>query len=189
MIVASCKQALKFTVVLLLSCGLFIGQAHAQKVVGAAPPASTASVDPQALAAAKNLMIVTRANANFLQVFDILTKKLVPLMEQANPQKQQMIQQLMETVFIPAINKHVGEITDQVAVVYAQNFSVDDMKAISAFYQSPIGQKYLDKTVTMMPQLMQSMQGINQKIIKEAMQELADKMRQNNMTVPKEMGL
>jgi len=189
MIITSYKQAVRFAAVFVLCSGLFIGQAHAQKVVGAPAPQSTASVDPEALAAVKNLMIVTRANANFLQVFDIITKKLVPLMEQANPQKQQMIQQLIETVFIPTINKHVGEITDQIAIVYAQNFSVDDMQAISAFYKSPIGQKYLDKTVTMMPQLMQSVQGINQKIIKEAMQDLADKMRQNNLSVPKEMGL
>ena len=52
--------------------------------------------------------------------------------------------------------------------IYAQTFTADDVEAISGFYESPAGQKTLDK----MPQLMQNTMNAVQQLVMPLLQQL-----------------
>lgn len=171
-----------------LSAMLIAGQgAYAQ--TGQSAPVPMAAPSPEALQAAKNLLEVTHAAANFSQAFDLISKQLIPIFTKANPDKAAQVQTLFDTYFSPVMKKHATDFMDQAAVVYARNFTVEDMQAITAFYQSPAGQKFVEKSPSMMGQIIQATQAMRQEVVKEAMQNLMTQMRQNNMQIPKNVGL
>lgn len=160
-----------------------------QEDPAATAPAAAAEVDPQSLAMARKMMDVMHANNTFVQVIDLVAKQLIPILMKANPQQQQLVQQLFDTYFVPVFKEHVGEFTDATARIYAQNYTVDEMSQVIAFYQTPVAQKMLQKSGDMMKQVLVVQAPLRAKVVKEAVQNLVDAMRKNNLQVPKEVGL
>lgn len=169
-------------------CFAVCGVAQAQDTLLPNPSTATGENNPS-LQAARKLLEATHANANFTQVFEIIIKQLMPIMSKANPDKQSLVQSMFDKYFTPIVKKHAGEFIEQAAGVYAQNFTAEEMQQITAFYLSPAGQKFIQKSPVMMQQMLQSTQELRQQVIKEALQNLVGQMRQNNMQVPKEIGL
>lgn len=151
--------------------------------------AYTADVDSQTLDVARELLHVTKADEGFMRSYTAVVQRMLPVLAQANPDpsRQQLLKTVMDDVYSPLVKKHLPEIVDRAAVVYAHNFSADEMQQIIDFYRTPIGQKYLAKNVAMGPELTQAMQAVNQELTREAMQQMADKLRQNNLQVPQGM--
>jgi hypothetical protein len=106
-----------------------------------------------------------------------------------NPNKAAIVRQLITSSFMPVFQRHMDEMTDNLATVYAQNFTVDDMQAIINFYNSPAGQKFLDKSPQIMGQYMKQSQPLLIEIAREALADFTSKLKQNNLQVPKEMSL
>jgi hypothetical protein len=164
--------------------------ANAPAAMAPAPAVTApAAIDPKALASAKKMMEVTHANENLMQAFNVMTGQMIPLIMRANPEKQDMVKQLIETYYVPVMKKHLGEFIDDVATVYAQNFTADEMTQVIAFYQTPVGQKFIEKSSSMMAQILIATTGVRQEIVKEGLKNLVDQMRKNNLQVPKEIGL
>ncbi len=47
--------------------------------------------------------------------------------------------------FIQAFQGRMSEFSDAIAVVYAKNFSADDLRTMTEFYKTPTGQRVLQK--------------------------------------------
>jgi hypothetical protein len=56
------------------------------------------------------------------------------------------------------------------AALYAKIFSADELRAIDAFYRSPVGQKYIEKS--------HELSDINQKVSDEISRDAADEMKE-----------
>ena len=50
---------------------------------------------------------------------------------------------VMSAVIIKAASARVDEITDQIVQVYARHFSADELRQLTTFYHTPVGQKVL----------------------------------------------
>jgi hypothetical protein len=101
-----------------------------------------AAPDPDAIAAAKELVIAMRATEQF--------KLLVPQMMQAMKQAALSGQPQMEpqfdaisAVLLKAASARVDEVSDQMVGVYARHFTADELRQLTAFYHAPVGQKLL----------------------------------------------
>jgi hypothetical protein len=77
-------------------------------------------------------------------------------------------------VYTPYYNAMV----DGVAALYANSFSVDELRQIEAFYRTPAGQKLLQKAPVIAQQSDDLVQGIRRKAADELKARLTDALRQ-----------
>lgn len=67
---------------------------------------------------------------------------------------------------------------DQIAALYAANFTVDELRQIEAFYAQPAGQKFLAKSDALTQASAQIGQDVSQKAADELKQRLIEALRQ-----------
>ena len=48
-------------------------------------------------------------------------------------------------LMIEQVNSRAAELVDGIAIIYAQNFTVAELRDVTSFYRTPTGQKLLEK--------------------------------------------
>ena len=96
------------------------------------------------------------------------TKKLAEL-EQGLPKVVDAIGRMYAD---PAL---VDEMLEAMVPIYARHYTVDEMRQMAAFYQTPVGQKSL----RLMPQLMAEGMQVGQRIMMPRMNKLMQELNQN----------
>ncbi len=163
--------ALLISLIIAASCS-----AYAQ-----APAPAPAAVDPAAMAAAKEMVAAMKlrdvlaasmkqAMQSIPQMIDQMSttiingntklsaaekKDALAKMKAKNPEMMAAMQSLF------ADPKMIDEMVDEIAPLYARNFTVTEINAIATFYKSDAGAK----TLRVMPQLMNESMQISQKIM------------------------
>jgi hypothetical protein len=137
---------LKTVLVALLLSGVACGA-----VPALAQPASSGAVQaPPAemqakLAAARELVEASKATDMMKQLLPLLWRQLVsPLVGMNDPKGKAAA----ETIAPMMIEEMQGELTAfgaMIAKVYADNYTLEEMKALTEFMRSPIGQKFIQK--------------------------------------------
>jgi hypothetical protein len=102
----------------------------------AAPPA------PENLAAARQLIEVTKVTDRFKALLPVITQAIKPAVVQNRPDVEKRFDALMP-LFAEAANARVNEVTDKIAAIYARIFSVEELRRITDFYRTPAGQKFV----------------------------------------------
>lgn len=116
----------------------------AAAVTAAAPAAHAQQPAPSAMAVAKEIVATTGSMAMFspLVAGVIEQAKLVYL--QQNPALSKDLNEIaakMRTDMSPRL----GEVSEQVAQLYARHFTEQELKDILVFYKSPVGKKLLNE--------------------------------------------
>ena len=150
---------------------------------GAAP-----QVDPATLAAARDLMILTRTDEMAKQMVTALINNLLPLIAKANPGQNDAIKALMEKYFVPALIADFPLLRDKIAILYAQNFSLDELQKLAAFYKTPAGQKYISIAPSIAVQAMQFGRQWGVVAAAKAVKGLIEELKRNNLQVPQGLG-
>lgn len=132
---------------------------------------ATAQSNPEAEAAAKELIIAMRADQQVKNVFPIIMQQLKPMITGGKPEATRDFDALMP-VALGVMNEQTAEFVGMLAGLYARNFSADELRQITAFYNSPGGQKLLDKQ----PALMQESAVVGQKFGQGIATELQKRM-------------
>lgn len=117
-----------------------------------------AQSNPEAEAAAKELIIAMRADQQVKNVFPIIMQQLKPMITGGKPEAARDFDALMP-IALGLMNERTAEFVAAIAAAYARNFSAAELREITAFYNSPGGQKMLDKQ----PALLQESAAIGQK--------------------------
>jgi hypothetical protein len=73
---------------------------------------------------------------------------------------------------LESVNARSGEFAAAIADIYAHNFTAEELRQVTAFYQGPVGQKFLAK----MPAIAQESLAMGQKLGQSIATELHDKM-------------
>lgn len=115
------------------------GPALAQTAAPAAPPAPAAPAvaSPEAAALAKQL--VARMEPNPQQTIGQLAGAMVGMVRQMGITDPDHAQVIVHEALLPMLNEHIGGLMDRTADAYAQTLSVEDLKAIIAFYDTKAG--------------------------------------------------
>jgi len=108
---------------------------------------------PDALAAAKELMDTMRLTRQFEAILPGILKALKPTIVQGRPEVERQYDTI-EPVILESFRARLSDMTDAVATIYASNFSSDDLRAMIAFYKTPVGQKMLDRLPAVTQQTM-----------------------------------
>jgi hypothetical protein len=110
----------------------------------AAGPAGAQSPSPDTLAAARELIVTMRAADYFKTIMPAIVQQLKPAIVQNRPQVERDYDAIMP-LMLDSMNARVNEIIDQVAALYARNFTAAELNEVVAFYRGPTGQKFIQK--------------------------------------------
>jgi hypothetical protein len=105
-----------------------------------AMPSRAESPSPATLAAARDLVAVTRAADNFKAILPTMMQSMKPAIVQGRPAVEKDYDSIMPAM-IELATSRLSEVAELIAQVYARNFTVSELHELQAFYQTPTGQK------------------------------------------------
>ncbi|MBP7062935.1 DUF2059 domain-containing protein [Ferrovibrio sp.] len=152
-------------------------QAQAQAQPGVAP-----AINPEALAAARRLMEVSKIQATMDQMAGQMLGMLGQALGQANPGKQAEINQAMTELFLPELRASLPGLLDEMAKLYTLHLSAEELRQIVGFYETPAGRKVIEIMPAIMQQSMLMGQSWGQQVAQRALQKHADTLRQRGIT-------
>ena len=80
-------------------------------------------------------------------------------------------------LMLESMNARVSEIIEQVAALYARNFTAAELNEVVAFYRGPTGQKFIQKLPLITQESMVIGQRFGQSIATELRSRIVDELR------------
>jgi len=105
-------------------------------------PVGAQAPDPARVSAAREMMQVAGVAKQFDELMPLLVQQLSQSFVAVAPEKADEIRQIFAQLPGKFIDRK-GELIEQVAGLYAQELSVEELVAVSDFYKSPVGLKLL----------------------------------------------
>jgi hypothetical protein len=105
-------------------------------------PAPLKPASPSAIAAAKDLLAVKNVNQVYAQAVPNIVQRTKDAFLANNLSYQKDLEEVAVTV-AKALAGREKEIGEQMAKIYANDFTEQELKDLTAFYKSPLGQKVL----------------------------------------------
>ncbi len=135
---------------------------------GAALPQSAS---PETMAAARELIAASNAADQMKNIVPLFMQQMKPAIAQGRPEVERAYDAAMPLV-LEAMNSHIDAFIEAAATIYARNFTVDELRQITAFYRQPVGQKLLQK----LPIVMQESLALGQQFGQIIASDLRDQM-------------
>jgi uncharacterized protein len=134
----------------LLACAVVTGPGSVSAQAPAAPPA--AAVNPKAEALVRRYL----AAIHFEQLLDTMMGSMIPLMtDNLSQQYPSLTAEQREEIGVVVRDTMREDFTPKMLArmvpIYAQTFSVSELEAMVAFYESPAGQTIMKKTPGLAP--------------------------------------
>jgi hypothetical protein len=139
--------------------------------------ASAQAPSPDAMAAARKLVVTLKIADRYRTTLPQLMLKLRPVVAQDRPE----IERDYDAMTAPGAAIYapfVASMVDQLAAVYASTFSLDELRQIEAFYAQPAGRKLLETSDALAQASAQIAQDASQKAADELKQRLMETLRQ-----------
>ncbi len=110
----------------------------------AAAPAWAEAPTEEARTAARELAGVLGVQNQVGQMLGLMRGQMVQMIQRGAPgQSPAQVAQTVDEVLLPEFRARLGELTEVVTELYAENYTLDDMKELRAFYATPLGQRVL----------------------------------------------
>jgi hypothetical protein len=132
---------------------------------------------PDAVAAARSLVTTMKLADQYKALLPAILLGLRPALTQDRPELERDYDAMMPTI-ADAFTPYYSTMVDNMAIVYAKNFTVDELRGIEAFYRQPAGQKLLEKAPAMAQQSMQIGQDVGRKASEDLRARLTEALRQ-----------
>lgn len=139
--------------------------------------ASAQTPTPEAMDAARKLVVTTKIADQYRALLPVILLTLKPALVQDRPEIEREYNALtakIADIYTPFLNTMI----DQMATVYASNFTVDELRRMEAFYTEPVGQKLLAKSAAMTQQSVQIGEDVSRKAADELRRRLSEALRQ-----------
>jgi hypothetical protein len=115
--------------------------------------APSPEASPEALAAAKELIVTMHLDEQLSAILPAMIKSLKPSIVQGRAEVDRQYDALVP-LMLEGFKARMSELTDAPAIIYARNFSTEDLLALNAFYKTPLGQRLLQKLPTVTQETM-----------------------------------
>ena len=138
-------------------------------------PAQTPS--PEAMTAARSLVTTLGLSDQYKALLPVILLSLKPVLTQERPEMERAFDAVlpkMAEVYAP----YYTAMVDAAAAVYANTFTVDELRDIEAFYSRPAGKKLLEKSQVIAQQSTQVGQETGRKATEALRARLTELLRQ-----------
>jgi uncharacterized protein len=106
--------------------------------------------DPATVTAAKDLLIALGSDKQVETMIPLMLQSMRGVIVKQSPGATQAIDEALDAV-AKKMNSRRTELLDLMAIIYAERVTADDLKAMTAFFVSPAGKRF----VAMQPEMMQ----------------------------------
>jgi uncharacterized protein len=144
--------------------------------VRAQSPASDVEV------AARELVTTMKLEDQFKVLLPMMMKTIKPAIVQNRPDVERDFDALVP-VLLAGMQARLSELSDAVVAVYASNFSAEELRAATAFYRTPVGQKFLQKNPLVAQQTMLLGQKFGQSVGADAQRRMIEELRNEGHTL------
>jgi hypothetical protein len=144
--------------------------------VRAQSPASDVEV------AARELVTTMKLEDQFKVLLPMMMKTIKPAIVQNRPDVERDFDALVP-VLLAGMQARLSELSDAVVAVYASNFSAEELRAATAFYRTPVGQKFLQKNPLVAQQTMLLGQKFGQSVGADAQRRMIEELRNKGHTL------
>ena len=159
-----------------VACILTVSLGGLASAVAQSPP-------PEALAAAKELVMAARAADQIKMMAPLMAQSLRPAIVQGrSPEFARDYDAILPGVLDRAMSR-LDDLVDVIAVIYAKNFTLADLKEITAFYKSPIGQKMLERQPIIAQQSMAAGQAFARALMDDIRPRLIEELRKKGHSI------
>ena len=140
-----------------------------------AAPAQTPS--PDAMKAARGLVTTMKLADQYKAILPGILLSLKPALVQDRPEIERDYDAMMPMI-TEAFTPYYAAMVDDIAAVYARNFTPGELREMEAFYRQPVGQKLLEKAQAVTQQTMQVGQDASRKAAEDLRARLTEALRQ-----------
>ena len=152
------------------------GPARAEGAV--APPTE------EARAAARELAEATGLEGQLQQTLGLMRGQMMQMIQRGAPNKSPAeVARTVDEVLLPEIRARLGELRDILIELNAENYSVDDMKELRAFYATPLGQRVLKVAPVVGAQGFAAGRAWGEQVGRDAIQKNAEELRRRGVTL------
>ena len=138
---------------------------------------SAQTPSPDAMTAARSLVTTMKLPEQYKTLLPAILLTLKPALVQDRPEIERDYDAMMPMI-VDAFTPYYTAMLDDVATVYANNFTLGELREIEAFYRQPVGQKLLEKTPSLMQQSNQVSQDASRKAADDLRTRLSEALRQ-----------
>jgi hypothetical protein len=161
---------LRLAVVAALQLLLATGIARAQS-----PP-------PETLAAARELVETMHLDDQLKAILPAVIKNMKASVVQGRAEVEREYDALAP-IIANGFQARSSEIVEAAVIVYARNFSPDDLRALNQFYKSEVGQRLLQKTPTVTQELMLAGNKFGQSVAVDIRQRMIEELRKKGINL------
>jgi hypothetical protein len=148
----------------------------------AAEPARSQTPSPDALAAARELIETMHAVDYLKSIVPAMMQALKPAIVQNRPQVERDYDAIAP-LLLDGFNARMNELIEQIAVLYARNFTADELREVVAFYRRPTGQKFVQKLPAITQESMVLGQRFGQSIGNEIRARMIEELRKRGHNI------
>src|SRR6476660_10425655 len=139
--------------------------------------ASAQAPSPNAMSAARSLVTTMKLGDQYKALLPAILLNLRPALTQDRPEIERDYDAMMPMI-VDAFTPYYNAMVDDIATVYANNFTAGELREIEAFYRQPVGQKFLEKGQAITQQSMQVGQDVSRKAADDLRTRLTEALRQ-----------
>ena len=117
---------------------------------------------PDAMSAARSLVTTMKLSDQYKALLPAILFGLRPALTQDRPEIERDYDATIPTI-VEAFAPYYTAMVNDIATVYANNFTVGELRDIETFYRQPVGQKLLEKAQALAQQSNQVGQDVSRK--------------------------
>jgi hypothetical protein len=139
--------------------------------------ATAQTPSPEARAAARNLVLTMKLDDQYKAMLPTILLGLKPVVVQDRPEIERDYD-AMGAMMVDTYAPFYNAMLDAAASIYADSFTVEELRQIETFYRLPVGQKLLEKSPALAQQRDTAVQDLGRKASDEIKARLTDALRQ-----------
>jgi hypothetical protein len=137
-------------------------------------PATPAT--PESRQEAAQLTEMIGVNRQSQQLVAVMRAQMVQMVVRTSGKTPEESAKIVDEVLMPDFTAQENELTNAIIEVWATNFSVEDLKALRAFYATPLGQRLIATLPTITREGMAAGQAWGRRIYQTAIQKHKDEL-------------
>jgi uncharacterized protein len=145
-------------------------------------PAAPQSPAADTMAVARELVAASRAGDQIKTLLPLIFQQIKPMIVQNRPEVERDFDKIMP-LMLELMNSRIEDFAEAMALIYARNFTVAELRQIQAFYHTPAGQKLLDRMPAIAQESMALGQKVGQTIAKELQGRVIEELRKRGHTI------
>ncbi len=142
----------------------------------AAGPARADEITPEHLAAALEAVNASSAGRTYDNVLPLISEKVQDQLIRARPDLYQKITDVVQGVALKLAARRT-DLNNDIARIWANAFTEDELKVITAFYKSPAGAKFLETGPKVVADSLQSVKGWSDRVGEELLEKTREELK------------